>query len=570
MKVIGNLTLTQGSAIQNFTVENIATDPVNPNAGQSWFNTASKEYKFYDGTTVQIFFTKSAFQAAINKFASTANGEGASLIGIEDADAHFTATTVEGALKEEAVARKALESDIKSVAANKGADLVGLHDAEDKFSATTVGGALVELHTAMTANSTGVTGLVGAVGTTNLAAVNYGSSLTYIANTDTLIQAIGKLDAASKSNSSMTLQDVYNNSVTDDTDPANKFVSIKLATNKDFRIVDDTDDTVYFGIDSETGTITISGDLRVSGTTTTVESTVTKFSSQFIEVGAPGTVGLTLKPGDGVTPAADLISAYISADVDATPVFRVSSNGKIYGTHGEFSGNLTVAGTINDVDVAALKTAYDAHVAGTADKHDSSVVTFSAPEGSTIAATDVQGAIVEVEAAGKTLKTDLGSTAVGKGAALVGISTVEGLTATNAQGAIVEVLGVASSAMTTATTAGANLISLTNDLGSTAEDKGASLIGIQDAAGYFTSENVEGALKELFEIASASANYLYDGSVAATSHNITHSLASKYVSVVVVDSSDDVVIPENIKFVDANNLTVTFGSAVACKIFVSK
>lgn len=112
--------------------------------------------------------------------ASTANGEGASLVGVEDAGAVYVATTVEGALQEvklladqnetditalqsDVAANQAaissndtdiaqnaadiaqLESDLASNSAGFGASKVGIEDANGDFTATTVEGALAEL-----------------------------------------------------------------------------------------------------------------------------------------------------------------------------------------------------------------------------------------------------------------------------------------------------------------------------------------------------------------------------------------------------------------------------------------
>lgn len=62
--------------------------------------------------------------------------------------------------------------------------------------------------------------------------------------------------------------------------------------------------------------------------------------------------------------------------------------------------------------------------------------------------------------------------------------------------------------------------------------------------------------------------HLHDGSTAATSHVVTHNIGQKYCNVTVVDASDGVVIPESITFNNANQLTVTFNSSIACKIVV--
>lgn len=73
-------------------------------------------------------------------FASVANGEGASLIGIEDAAGTFAATNVEAALAE-------IPAALSSVANGEGASLIGLEDAAGDFTATDVEAALAELFT---------------------------------------------------------------------------------------------------------------------------------------------------------------------------------------------------------------------------------------------------------------------------------------------------------------------------------------------------------------------------------------------------------------------------------------
>jgi len=63
--------------------------------------------------------------------------------------------------------------------------------------------------------------------------------------------------------------------------------------------------------------------------------------------------------------------------------------------------------------------------------------------------------------------------------------------------------------------------------------------------------------------------YVYSSSgVAATSHTINHALGQKYVNVTVLDASDEVIIPESITFTDANNVAVTFNTAIHCRVVV--
>ena len=65
--------------------------------------------------------------------------------------------------------------------------------------------------------------------------------------------------------------------------------------------------------------------------------------------------------------------------------------------------------------------------------------------------------------------------------------------------------------------------------------------------------------------------FLYDSSTgagAATSHTVTHNLGSVYCNVTVVDEDNNVVIPQSIVFDSATALTVTFNTAIQCKVVV--
>lgn len=62
--------------------------------------------------------------------------------------------------------------------------------------------------------------------------------------------------------------------------------------------------------------------------------------------------------------------------------------------------------------------------------------------------------------------------------------------------------------------------------------------------------------------------HVYTGT-SSTSHVVNHNIGQQYCNVTVVDDTDEVVIPESITFNSSNQLTVTFTSAIACKVVVS-
>lgn len=102
------------------------------------FRDTAVDYKIIALTAAAVtIWTSDELGSALDVLASTSNGDGASLVGIEDAAENFTATDVEGALAE-------IYSDLGSTDTSLGASLVGIEDAAGYFSSSTVEGALAE------------------------------------------------------------------------------------------------------------------------------------------------------------------------------------------------------------------------------------------------------------------------------------------------------------------------------------------------------------------------------------------------------------------------------------------
>ena len=98
--------------------------------------------------------------------ASTEDSKGASLVGVEDDGSKFTATDVEGVLQEVAVevdtntaGISTLISDLASTANTKGASLIGVEDAAANFTATDVEGVLTEIIGEVETNTSDLTNL---------------------------------------------------------------------------------------------------------------------------------------------------------------------------------------------------------------------------------------------------------------------------------------------------------------------------------------------------------------------------------------------------------------------------
>jgi len=153
-----------------------------------------------------------------SKLASTANAEGASIIGIEDASSYYTGTDLESVLNEveaqiggdtsstfnfteanvladndniyAALQKLDLKhGDYASTSTGEGSSLIGIEDANAVFTATNVEGALNELYD-LASVSTGETATVGAGGVTK------GDLLYYSAADTVLPMPIGAANRA--------------------------------------------------------------------------------------------------------------------------------------------------------------------------------------------------------------------------------------------------------------------------------------------------------------------------------------------------------------------------------------
>ena len=157
-----------------------------------------------------VFTIDSADAKAIeaSKLASTTNGEGASIIGIEDASAYFTGNEMETAMNELEAQIGGLTSstfnfaennvladndsiypalekldlrfgDLESTANGEGASIIGIEDSAGNFTATDVEGALAEVYD-LASVSTGETATVGAGGVTKGQLLYYSADNTVL------------------------------------------------------------------------------------------------------------------------------------------------------------------------------------------------------------------------------------------------------------------------------------------------------------------------------------------------------------------------------------------------------
>jgi hypothetical protein len=136
--------------------------------------------------------------------------------------------------------------------------------------------------------------------------------------------------------SNITLQQVYNQTPID----SNSAAGITLTTNKNFRIYDDNNQTIFFDINSNTGTVTITGDLVVSGSSTTINSTITDEDHLLLSPASASTIALQINPNTTLTTNA----IQVAVTSNGPSVFTVGPNGTTTISTLDVIGTLTSSG----------------------------------------------------------------------------------------------------------------------------------------------------------------------------------------------------------------------------------
>ena len=164
----------------------------------------------------------------------------------------------------------------------------------------------------------------------------------------------GSSTGGSGSTSHITLQQAYDSSVDSSGNAA-----IQLTGNKDLVIYDNNSSAIFFKINSLTGAVTITGDLIVNGTQTTVNSEVIDSDHMKLTPSSPFRSAIIIEPDVGVIPAADIVQ--VKNIKGGTPVFTIDANGKLSSTAVDIAGVLNVGGVINGIDLVGFYNAFIAH-----------------------------------------------------------------------------------------------------------------------------------------------------------------------------------------------------------------
>lgn len=353
--------LALNSNIRNLVVESLTTDPAVTVAGRIWYNSDENVWKGSfldesDNVVVREFATGGDLSSFLEELASTEVGEGTNLIGYQgftgaEGQLSISAGTLKSALDAIATiadataqsvadieADNSLQDELDRTQAAAGIGNDGNFIAPDGTNfiddATTVLGASVLLDTALNQEildrGQALTNLRGDLASND---EDLGASLIGIEDAAGNFTATTVEEALAEivtNVGSVSLQDVY-----DQTPNVGGNAVLKLEEGKAFVIEDDNTST-YFRVDPNgenpvnitmsgpvnvTGSMTISGELLINGTTTQIDSTVTS-SDHFILQPASAVMALDVNPATSFS-GEDVVNVRIAHN--GSSVFRISA-----------------------------------------------------------------------------------------------------------------------------------------------------------------------------------------------------------------------------------------------------
>ena len=541
MRIVGNLIFAGLGQIQNLRVENLASDPGTPSVGQIWYNTVEGAYKGWDGTTVFTFATGGNTGVLVSEIDAieTAVGLGSSGTYTAPGSTNYlgATTTVVGAAV-------ALDSALKTVS-----------------TATTAAQAKADAVQAELDASQTSAGLNADGSFTAPTGTNYLGSATTLKSADVLLDSVVK-------------------AVSDAASAAQSTADLKVAKAGD----------------SMTGNLAFGGTSKVIGLaapTAAGDATNKAYVDNLVNglfwlnpvdarlAVAPGTAAIGyrfLSSADGKIFTATAVNTF---DAGVAPVsgqaVMVKSDESGWTTDGTNWVQFTGAGQIT---------------AGVGLRKDGNVIDVNLGAGIGQLPSDEVG--VDVSTVGGLFTTVDGTTPSTNTDAQLAIKLDGVSLQTTTNGLAVKASGVTETELS-ASVAGNGLVGgagtplavvAGTGISVSADDVGLDLTYTDARYLNTTGDTLTGPLlmaadptaalgaatKQYVDAVNArltAGTFVYTGVTSSTTHTVIHGMNNQFNTVTVYDSADKVIIPESITADSVNQLTVTFASAITCKVVVT-
>lgn len=538
----GNIRLLGGSTLRNARIERLAADPVSPLDGQLWYNTTDNVYRGFDGTVVMTFASGGNTALIQTELDSTQTAAGFNADGTLTA---FSGSNYLVSSESLRAALVALDTQLKSASdaaaqAQTEVDAVETALAAEVIRATDAEGVLT---TDLAAEVTRATTAEGTL-TTNLAA-----EVTRATNAEAAIAQDLADEITARGLAELAIQNEIEA----------KLNGLKWKTS--VRAIEINANL------SLTGAATVDGVVLANGDRVAVIAQTEPADNGIYVVNTAG-AWTRSTDFDGTSPINEINSAAFFveegtslADTGWTQINQVNTVGTDAVAFTQFNGAAGIgAGAGLYKTGNTLEIGEGAGIVVTADAIEVALASAGGLgfDGSDAVQVVADGSSITVSAAGikvsdtlttefGALRTDLTAETSARSAADTALQTELDATQVGA--------GLAADGTLAAFT-GANYVSAADSLR-------AAVVAL-DTQAKANADAVAAANTRLTD-----SMYLYTSGASATTHVVTHNLGQQFTQVTVIDSTNQVIIPDSVTFDSANQMTVVFSSAINCKVVVS-
>lgn len=556
----GSITLLGSAELKNAVIDKLATDPSSPRVGQIWYNTTEGAYKFYDGTEIFPFAKGGDLDEYLKRDGSDAGMTGELVLDANDQSSASSDRVAVSKGHLDTVA--ATKEDVITGAASTitdtdlAADVAMVSDASGKVSASTTTSAEIGYVSGVTGPiQTQIDGKQDDLGyvpvnkagdamTGNLA-LN-GNRITGLGAPTDANDALRLVDLENEVANLNWQDDVLAVQVDDTLDPgaspsegARYIITDSAALNANFGTItglEDGDIVEFDGTDWQ-----VAFDVSASGADAAGTLAASQADEKFYRYNVAGSswntfTGLeALNAGIGLVKAGNVIDVNMGAGVAQLPSDEV-------GIDCGPTGGLYLA----DPSTGDASTNTDA-------------VLSLLLDGTTLV-TSATG--VKVGESGIT-EVELSSGAMGNGLAGgdgVALNVVAGT------GIVVDENGVAADEtyfdnkyvnVEGDTLTGPLILAADPTAAMEASNKQYVDAAVQGVADSVTA----------LETRVSAGYFVYDGTGSAdASHTVTHNIGQQYVNVTVLDSNNEMIMPDSVVFDDANQLTVTLSQGLGIRV----
>ena len=538
----GNIRLLGGSTLRNARIERLAADPVSPLDGQLWYNTTDNVYRGFDGTVVLTFASggnTALIQTELDNTQTAAgfNADG-TLTAFSGSNYLVSSETLRAALV-------ALDTQLKSASdaaaqAQTEVDAVETALAAEVTRATDAEGVLT---TDLAAEVTRATTAEGTL-TTNLAA-----EVTRATDAEAAIAQDLADEITARGLAELAIQNEIEA----------KLNGLRWKTSA--RAIEINANL------SLTGAATVDDVVLADGDRVAVIAQTEPADNGIYVVNTAG-AWTRSTDFDGTSPINEINSAAFFveegtslADTGWTQINQVNTVGTDAIAFTQFNGATGIgAGAGLYKTGNTLEIGEGAGIVVTADAIEVALASAGGLgfDGSDAVQVVADGTSLTVSASGVkvsdtltteigALRTDLTSEASTRGTADAALQTELDATQVGA--------GLAADGTLAAFT-GANYVSAADSLR-------AAVVAL-DTQAKANADAVAAANTRLTD-----SMYLYTSGASADTHVVTHNLGQQFTQVTVIDSTNQVIIPDSVTFDSANQLTVVFSSAINCNVVVS-